>query len=135
MIGSFFMQKTHSEYKRNYRYGNVWMDVFNRDGCCVECGSLNDLTIDHVIPVSLNGKSTLENMRVLCRSCNTRSGHRGRVLKMDKKNVWRRKYGAEWRLKNPGYQTKKSREFRINHPGYYRDICNHQDNLYLNAKQ
>lgn len=51
--------------------------VFKRDGNrCVECGSVDDLTLDHVWPWSLGGEDTVENLRVLCRPCNSRKGAR-----------------------------------------------------------
>ena len=48
-------------------------EVWIRDqGCCTYsgCGSQYFLEIDHIQPVSLNGKSTLENLRLLCRAHN-----------------------------------------------------------------
>lgn len=53
--------------------------VFRRDGfLCRECGSDADLTIDHIHPVSRGGDNSLENLRVLCRCCNSKK--RARVL-------------------------------------------------------
>jgi 5-methylcytosine-specific restriction endonuclease McrA len=47
----------------------VWM----RDrGTCVKCGSLRNLQYDHIHPVALGGDSTVENVRLLCFSCNQR---------------------------------------------------------------
>ena len=40
---------------------------------CVECGRTDDLTADHVVPLSQGGKSEAGNYQVLCRSCNTSS--------------------------------------------------------------
>ncbi len=51
--------------------------VMNRDGeRCQDCGSTEDLTIDHKItPWSLGGSSTdPSNLQVLCRACNSRKG-------------------------------------------------------------
>lgn len=51
--------------------------VFARDGYqCVTCGALDDLTLDHIHPWSLGGPDTVENLRVLCRPCNSRKGAR-----------------------------------------------------------
>lgn len=49
--------------------------VMKRDGnICVLCGTSDDLTLDHIHPWSKGGPSTLENLRVLCRPCNSRKG-------------------------------------------------------------
>lgn len=51
--------------------------VFKRDNYrCVVCGAEEDLTIDHIDPVSQGGRPTLDNLRTLCRSCNSRKGPR-----------------------------------------------------------
>jgi 5-methylcytosine-specific restriction endonuclease McrA len=51
--------------------------VYERDAYrCQECGSWHDLTIDHILPVIRGGENALENLRALCRSCNSRKGAR-----------------------------------------------------------
>ena len=49
--------------------------VFERDGGrCVECGGSFDLQYDHVIPFSLGGATTVENLQLLCADCNRSKG-------------------------------------------------------------
>lgn len=51
--------------------------VFERDAyACVQCGAVEDLTLDHIHPWSLGGKDTVNNLRVLCRPCNSSKGAR-----------------------------------------------------------
>lgn len=48
--------------------------VHERDGGkCTKCGSTHNLQYDHIIPYSLGGKSTLDNIRLLCFNCNQRN--------------------------------------------------------------
>lgn len=55
----------------------VRLAVYARDGHqCVLCAATDDLTLDHIYPWSLGGPDTEENLRVLCRSCNSRKGAR-----------------------------------------------------------
>lgn len=45
--------------------------IFERDGKrCIECGSTDDLTIDHIVLRSAGGTSLDDNLRTLCASCN-----------------------------------------------------------------
>lgn len=46
--------------------------VLDRDKKCIECGSTEELTIDHIIPLSRGGISTPDNLRTLCGKCNRR---------------------------------------------------------------
>jgi hypothetical protein len=50
--------------------------VFKRDGrMCQICGTdEGEMHIDHVIPRKVGGTHDLDNLRVLCKSCNLRKG-------------------------------------------------------------
>lgn len=49
--------------------------VMARDGYrCMECQSTQRLTLDHIVPYAKGGTNDLDNLRVLCRSCNGRKG-------------------------------------------------------------
>lgn len=45
-------------------------------GPCIDCGTLDDLTLDHVQPLILGGRNHPSNWAVRCRSCNSRKGAR-----------------------------------------------------------
>lgn len=52
-------------------------EVFERDAYrCQECNGWLALSVDHIVPESHGGPTTLENLQTLCRSCNSRKGNR-----------------------------------------------------------
>ena len=50
-----------------------WREILNLYGHkCLCCGSTEDITKDHVIPLALGGLTTKDNIQPLCRKCNSR---------------------------------------------------------------
>lgn len=58
-------------------------DLIERDGsACVWCGRelwRTDLTVEHLLPRTRGGHTTLENLAVACRACNRARGARSLV--------------------------------------------------------
>ncbi len=51
------------------------MSIFNRDGNkCLRCGTKENLTIDHIVPLVLGGRNRVENFQTLCKGCNEDKG-------------------------------------------------------------
>ncbi len=67
---------TAQEKRRNqyeYKHKALASSIFERDGHrCVACGSLDNLTLDHIVPISKGGSDTEDNLQTLCKSCNSR---------------------------------------------------------------
>lgn len=58
------------------QWRRIRQTVINRDGCCQLCGTEDNLSVDHIVPRSLGGTDNLDNLEVLCSSCNSRKGGR-----------------------------------------------------------
>ena len=49
---------------------SVRLAVWRRDlGCCVDCGSFENLVFDLIVPISQGGSDTAVNVELRCRSC------------------------------------------------------------------
>lgn len=47
-------------------------EIIGRDGrLCRSCGTTQKLTVDHIVPLSRGGTNDLDNLQLLCRSCNS----------------------------------------------------------------
>lgn len=65
-----------SACRRGYdrRWQRISAEAIGRQPWCSECGATEDLTGDHIIPVSLGGLNTAANCQVLCRRHNSAKG-------------------------------------------------------------
>lgn len=74
------IDKQWNNFRRRCRkYGaqpELYQLIMVRDRCCQYCWIHEDLTIDHIVPISKGGKSIEDNLQVLCRSCNASKGNR-----------------------------------------------------------
>ena len=51
--------------------------LIERDGFgCRRCGTVENVSIDHILPLSRGGTDDLDNLQFLCRSCNSKKGTR-----------------------------------------------------------
>jgi len=65
--------KIRSEY--NGMRDALMYALIERDGYfCQKCKTTNNITIDHIVPISLGGKNTMSNLQFLCKSCNSKKG-------------------------------------------------------------
>jgi 5-methylcytosine-specific restriction endonuclease McrA len=48
--------------------------IFGRN--CLKCGNTNDLTVDHIVPLSRGGSNYIYNLQPLCKRCNSIKGNR-----------------------------------------------------------
>ncbi|TVM03004.1 MAG: HNH endonuclease [Candidatus Brocadia sp. WS118] len=63
--------------KRSKISENERGEVFKRDNFqCIKCGSMENLSIDHILPFSLGGDTIMSNLQTLCRACNSKKGNR-----------------------------------------------------------
>jgi len=56
----------------------LMLAVIAREGVaeCKRCGSQDDLTLDHIVPLSKGGSDDPKNLQLLCQSCNSSKGDR-----------------------------------------------------------
>lgn len=63
---------TGPPYKRRSISTMRRLKIMLRDGGrCVECESVKELSIDHIVPVSKGGSDEDDNLQTLCRRCNS----------------------------------------------------------------
>jgi hypothetical protein len=59
----------------DYAWRKLRQEIFDRDGSeCQYCGSFDDLTCDHIVPLIRGGTNDHDNLTTACRSCNSSKG-------------------------------------------------------------
>lgn len=73
-------KKKHSQRRRAQfarKSDQLMLSLIERDGYkCAVCGGFEDLTIDHLKPLSKGGGDDLDNLKIYCRACNSAKGDR-----------------------------------------------------------
>lgn len=68
-------QSNNIQFKKKKISAKKALYVYRRDGFkCKNCGSSDDLTVDHIQPESLGGSGCTDNLQTLCRRCNSSKG-------------------------------------------------------------
>jgi 5-methylcytosine-specific restriction endonuclease McrA len=80
-VPAVIMLKEYMKKKTSVRFSK--QNVFLRDNFqCAYCGievTKKTATVDHVLPVSLGGKTNFENTVTSCGSCNSKKGNNYRI--------------------------------------------------------
>jgi len=70
-----YIRKRRTEFAS--KQADLMLALIERDGYqCKNCDSQDDLSIDHIIPLSKGGRDELDNLQILCQSCNSSKGDR-----------------------------------------------------------
>ncbi|MFN6486838.1 MULTISPECIES: HNH endonuclease [unclassified Nostoc] len=60
---------------KQYAHSGIRRKVIERDGKkCLLCGAESQLTMQHIVPYSRGGETTIRNLVTLCNDCNQRCG-------------------------------------------------------------
>lgn len=109
------VSKEHMRHKKGIKFSRY--NLFLRDlftcAYCEDCFDFDDLTIDHVIPRKLGGKTNFENTVACCKSCNSKKGSK---LWTPKRKPYKPDY---WKLVS---NWKQEVPVKIKHQSWYQYI-------------
>jgi len=75
-VQSFYRNRYHQTKAAGGEYTQEeWQSVCaTAKGCCLRCGEVKPLTVDHVIPIRKGGSNDIGNIQPLCGTCNRSKG-------------------------------------------------------------
>jgi 5-methylcytosine-specific restriction endonuclease McrA len=62
---------TREQRGYDYAWRKISKALREEQPWCSKCGRTNDLTVDHIHPLSDGGQTIASNLQVLCRKCNS----------------------------------------------------------------
>lgn len=112
-----YTKEQKAQIGRRQRQRRVYYDILgnvtNTVYFCKMCGrvrTLDDLEVDHIIPVSLGGSDTLDNKQLLCSKCNREKGNaiaiKGKLVRIKPRVV--REKGSTTKRKTSTATKKRS---------------------------
>lgn len=63
-----------------YAWRAIRKAVIDRDGCCLNCGNIDNLEVDHIIERQYGGDDSLTNLQTLCKTCHQAKTTKSRVF-------------------------------------------------------
>ena len=73
----FLLQEDHNRKKRRQlkNYQKIFKQLCHKyKFSCVQCGKKDNLSIDHITPVSKGGADEFSNLQLMCMPCNRKKG-------------------------------------------------------------
>jgi 5-methylcytosine-specific restriction endonuclease McrA len=73
-------RRINENKRRTAKIGNGIFFISPKDlnrilsSSCYKCGKIDNVTLDHIIPISRGGRHSVGNLQPLCKSCNSSKG-------------------------------------------------------------
>lgn len=57
--------------------------LISKDSVCINCNSIDNLQLDHIIPIDKGGKNLTSNIQILCRVCNREKSNKDQLCQTE----------------------------------------------------